>query len=209
MSLIFSRPREGSGPQTRKSTHGKLFGRSVLGGDEHSRNPDVYMVRYWFGPFRLHIMHRGDAGTLLHDHPWWFVTFPLTSYVEEVLLEEKTYDDSPCLERTLNVVKAFRIHYRPARYAHRILGPLPNDMRLRDLSYYRSGKKLFSLDQYAVGISEPRLKELRQAYPTQYGRKMYTLVLRGPVRWAWGFYTDWKGTWVRAGEYFQRNSIQQ
>jgi hypothetical protein len=198
MTLLYSRPRDGKGPQTEKSTNGKLFGRSVLGG-EGSRNPDVYMVRYWFGPFRLHIMHRGDAGGCPHDHPWWFITFPLTSYVEEILVEKTAHvGTAPYLEKELNYVKAFRFHFRPAHYAHRILGPYTADPEL-----FLDGTVYWS------GITDVELAELRSIYPKTYGRNIRTLVLRGSVKWSWGFYLDWKGTWMKASEYFRQNNIQQ
>lgn len=74
-----------------------------------------YMTKLKFGKhLRLHIMHRGDADQDLHDHPADFVTFPLTSYVEEYL------DDNG--ERLTRVVKAFRWHVRKAEFAHRIVG---------------------------------------------------------------------------------------
>ena len=78
---------------------------------------DAYMTRITWGLNRLHIFHRGDGDKDPHDHPWAFTTFPLTSYVEEV---------TECVDgtwiRRREVVRAFRIHRRPATYLHRVLG---------------------------------------------------------------------------------------
>lgn len=210
MTLLYSRPREGKGPQTEKSTNGRLFGRSVLGG-EGSRNKEVYMVRYWFGPFRLYIMHRGDAGVCPHDHPWWFITFPLTPYIEEVLVEKTAATGtSTYLEKRLNVVKAFRAHFRPAHYAHRILGPMPVGIPSDQMRFYRDGDgRYIAVDDYVVGMSDAQLAALRSSYPKVYGRKIWTLVIRGSVKWSWGFYRDWKGTWTKAADYFRENDIKQ
>lgn len=211
-SLIYSRPRDGKGPQTDKSTNGKLFGRSVLGEQREGRDRDVYMVRYWFGPLRFHIMHRGDAGECPHDHPWWFITFPLTSYVEEVLVE-RTRTVSPehalgtsdhevtTLEKELRVVKAFRFHFRPAHYAHRILGPLKKTGAWIDGQFFPTGYKLHMTD----GL----LALFRRTQPDSYGRKIRTIVLRGSVKWSWGFYLNRQGEWMKAADFFRRNNIQQ
>lgn len=88
----------------------------------------VYMTRAWFGNLRFHIFHRGDQDPDCHDHPWDFWTFPLRSYVEEVLTPIRdTYpaDQAPppvCYQRRLEIVRAFRLHYRPATHTHRVLG---------------------------------------------------------------------------------------
>jgi hypothetical protein len=54
--------------------------------DEHDT---PYMTRATIGRLRLHIFWRGDADPDPHDHPWGFWTFPLTSYVEEVIDHER------------------------------------------------------------------------------------------------------------------------
>lgn len=115
-----------------KTSAGKLFGvNRIYGADgEHET---VYMTRAWFGRLRFHIFHRGDADPDCHDHPWGFWTFPLRSYVEEVLDErqERVFrirdgrmvrDDRTYYERRIQVVRAFRLHYRPATHRHRVLG---------------------------------------------------------------------------------------
>lgn len=135
-----------------KTSAGKLFGiNRIYGADGEHETP--YMTRAWFGRLRFHLFHRGDADPDCHDHPWGFWTFPLRSYVEEVLeerVETRWVPDEPILagydehgrpewlehgttvwghqikrtyyERRTQVVKAFRWHYRPATYKHRVLG---------------------------------------------------------------------------------------
>ena len=137
-----------------KTSAGKLFGANNIYGAEDGKET-VYMTRAWFGRLRFHIFFRGDQDPDCHDHPWGFWTFPLRSYVEEVLeerIETRWVADAPVLagydedgrpewlehysvsggsekivrtyfERHFNVVSAFRLHYRPATYKHRVLGP--------------------------------------------------------------------------------------
>jgi hypothetical protein len=69
-----------------------------------------YLVRVMVGPLRLHVFLRGDADPDCHDHPADFWTFPLVPYVEVMP------------DGTSRVVKAFRLHFRRAEFAHRVLG---------------------------------------------------------------------------------------
>lgn len=74
-----------------------------------------YRTAVLIGRLRLHVFHRGDEDPDPHTHPWSFWTFPLTSYLEEVF--------DPCEgTRTLQVVKAWRLHHRSIIHAHRLLG---------------------------------------------------------------------------------------
>lgn len=59
---------------------------------------------------RVHRFVRGDDDRAPHDHPFWFVTFPLADY-------DETYLDARGSLRRRNV-KAFRFHYRPAKHRH-------------------------------------------------------------------------------------------
>lgn len=100
----------------------KFLGRHTIMGDDGS----PYMTRYWIGRLRLHIFYRGDLDPDPHDHPWHFWTFPLTSYVEEVLepILDPVY---PYLmptgyRRFLRVVPAWRLSFRKATHTHRVLG---------------------------------------------------------------------------------------
>lgn len=99
-----------------------FLGIQTIHGDEEERRTP-YMTRVWFGRLRFHIFHRGDADPDCHDHPWDFWTFPLTSYVEEVA--EHVWMSGPLpmqyhLRR--HVIRAFRLHYRPASHCHRVIG---------------------------------------------------------------------------------------
>lgn len=114
-----------------KTSAGKLFGVNVIYGAEDGQKDTPYMVRAWFGRLRLHVFLRGDQDPDCHDHPWGFWTFPLRSYVEEVLEERRETRMIPDREpirstryiRRTQVVRAFRFHYRPATHTHRVLGP--------------------------------------------------------------------------------------
>ncbi len=120
-------------------------------GDDDAGNWTPYMEKWGLhlgplGSVWVHHFHRGDVDRDLHDHPWPFVTFPLTSYVEEVAeyprggwpntCEICDMDDMargcrycalaglpnpPTIETRL--VERFRFHYRPADYQHRVIGP--------------------------------------------------------------------------------------
>jgi hypothetical protein len=123
--------RKGAVFKPKDTSAGRFMGRSTIyGADGEHETP--YMTRFWFGPLRLHIFHRGDADPDCHDHPWDFWTFPLRSYVEEVLeerVETKFLAAGGKTERSYfvrhtQVVKAFRLHYRPATHRHRVLGAL-------------------------------------------------------------------------------------
>lgn len=183
--VLYSRPRP-AGDANPHSTHGKLAGVDRLIG----RSGRPYMTRIFAGLFRLHIIHRGDAGLVPHDHPWWFVTFPLRSYVEEAL--EEQLDGS--VELKLNIVRSFRFHYRPAYYAHRILGrAFPGGLGDQP---YRVGMSLTQIDQ----MLEDRGK--RSAW-----NKIVTLVIRGKVRHAWGYHL--RTGWVPAKQMFTRADYRQ
>lgn len=97
--------------------------RDIYGRDGEHWTP--YMTQIWIGRLRLHIFHRGDADPDCHDHPWEFWTFPLNSYVEEVA-ETRTIGKMDLTgepyEINRKLVEAFSVHYRPADYAHRVVG---------------------------------------------------------------------------------------
>ena len=74
-----------------------------------SDQSEPYLERWiiWFGfTLRLHKFHKGDDDRAFHDHPWWFVTLPMQSYVE------LTPQQGPRL------VKRWRPHFRPAAHQH-------------------------------------------------------------------------------------------
>lgn len=85
------------------------------------------LMLYVIGTLRLHKFHRGDDDRAPHDHPWWFITFPFTSYVEKywfpVVWEgDETHDTETVWVCATRVVKAWRFHYRPAKFRHYVIG---------------------------------------------------------------------------------------
>ena len=165
------------------TTHKKLFGRSDLY-DPVKGSP--YMTRWFFGALRVHKMYSGDLQRDCHDHPWWFITFPFTSYVEEVLrFRRGTY------YRELNVVKAWRFHFRPARYTHRILGSYDKKTPLTDQFYQNRVSGAFM--------------------PAEETKSIWTFVVRGKVKMKWGFWDveheARDGEWVPAKTYFDRLGV--
>lgn len=83
-------------------------------------HPDPYRTvwQMWtpWGKLKLHLFHRGDRDHAFHDHPADFWTFPLTSYVDH------PFDPETRQPRPYELVRAFRVHYRPAEYAHKLIG---------------------------------------------------------------------------------------
>lgn len=100
--------------------------------DIHGKEGEgVYMTRrIFFRHFRYHVFHRGDADLAWHDHPFKFVTFPLNDYYEEVLfswaaIEGKIYAEGLHELFFTQRVRRFRLHWRAAEHAHRVLDPKP------------------------------------------------------------------------------------
>ena len=75
---------------------------------------DRWILYLGFGCLRLHKFYRGDDNRAPHDHPFSFWTFPLKSYREHV------YDETGFVES--RVVRALRVHYRPATFRHIVTG---------------------------------------------------------------------------------------
>lgn len=151
-----------------------------------------YMTRYWFGRLRLHVFHRGDYDPDCHDHPWDFYTFPLTSYVEEVLepvRQARLTKAEPPPEkfyRVQRVVRRFRLHFRPAEHCHRVLGAWTG----RWVRYDSSRGELLTSKAPDV-LSKPQVAED--------GRKIVTIVWQCGVRRKWGFWKDREGRWCWQG----------
>jgi hypothetical protein len=130
----------------------ELFGRRW--GFERSpivHDGSLYMSRwilYVAGcTLRLHHIMRPDLARSLHNHPFWFVTFPLGTYREE-------YWDAwySIIGRKLSrTVRAWRPHFRGVDFRHRI---------------------------------------------TYLERPVWTIVITGPYRQKWGFFTT-PDTFVR------------
>jgi hypothetical protein len=153
------------------------FIHTIYGVDGEHNTP--YMTRVWLGRLRLHIFHRGDADPDCHDHPWDFWTFPLTSYVEEVAEKLPLHVDSQygtlfSVQRyrlRRQVVRAFRLHYRPATHCHRVIGRW-------------------------TGRDEPFRQFLEpEPWPETDAGRIYTLVWRGRSGRAWGFLKNRDGQW--------------
>ena len=145
----------------------------------HDDDDGPYMTWIWIGRLRLHVFHRGDADPDCHDHPWDFWTFPLTSYVEEVARPGIAcavqnsglivVGDAPVM--TECVVRAFRLHFRPAEHTHRVLG-----------------RHFFTLDPDDIEwLPDP-------VHVTRPGR-IVTIVWRGGARRKWGFLKNREGRW--------------
>jgi hypothetical protein len=75
---------------------------------------DRFIV-YAGGTLRLHKFYRGDDARAPHNHPWWFITFPFTTYTEETYTEDGWFTG-------VRVVRAWRFHFRSAKYCHVVLG---------------------------------------------------------------------------------------
>ena len=72
-------------------------------------NGEAYLERWilWCGiTLRVHKFHKGDDDRAFHDHPWWFVTLPLRSYVETTPSQSQV------------TVRRFRPYFRPASHQH-------------------------------------------------------------------------------------------
>lgn len=91
----------------------RLIRKKVIFGCESRGDADSpYLTRwrFWerkFGAQYLHLFHRSDHD-VMHDHPWWFVTFILwRGYIEE----------TPAGRRRL---WPLTLHFRPAKWVHRV-----------------------------------------------------------------------------------------
>lgn len=115
-----SNPREDRQRSTWRNYFITVFGRRV--GFQYAPlfiNDRPYMTRYivYLGPInlRVHQFFRGDDDRAPHNHPWWFITFPFSTYVEAGF-EKGVY-------KGVRFVKRWRFHYRPATFEHIVLGP--------------------------------------------------------------------------------------
>ena len=69
----------------------------------------AYLERWilWCGiTLRLHKFHKGDDDRAFHDHPWWFITMPLQTYIERTPTNKAAR------------VARWRPHFRPASHRH-------------------------------------------------------------------------------------------
>lgn len=101
----------------------EVFGRRTgLETDTVFINGERYLDRwilYVGGPcIRLHRFWRGDDDRAVHDHPWAFWTLPLTHYTEIV---QRKFDENFYYNQR-KLVRAWRLHKRPAKYRHYVVG---------------------------------------------------------------------------------------
>lgn len=87
---------------------------TVYGVHEMHATPYRTKIQLPFG-WRIHKFHRPDLDRAWHDHPNHFWTFPFSDY-----MEEHFYPSSGLIMP--HRVKAWRWHYRPATYTHRLIG---------------------------------------------------------------------------------------
>ena len=179
---------------------------TIYGVDKDHNTP--YMFRAWIGRLRLHIFYRGDADPDCHDHPWDFWTFPLTPYVEEVVVSRNPYegvtDQSsatvelgivegtiPLHKKIVQVVPAFRWSFRPATHCHRVLGAW-NGRHIRLAGYSFGEEEWPHYDSYdAMGDPKP----VQDYYPATSDQKIVTIVWRSKPKRSWGFLKNRDGQW--------------
>jgi hypothetical protein len=130
-----------------------------------------YMTRIWAGRLRLHIFYRGDNDPDPHDHPWDFWTFPLTSYVEEVTTRGWVDVGVIGYQSHLKVVRAFRLHHRPATYCHRVLG------------------------RALIAVYGSQDGNIFEVLPAAVPGRIITVVWRGKGERKWGFLRNRDGKW--------------
>lgn len=110
----------------------------------HGRPYLLRLIAYFGATLRLHRFVRGDDDRAPHDHPWWFITFPFTSYVERYWLPCPTItftagmplpgepgfacDSNSGISygtkwvEDVRVVKAWRFHFRERKFRHFVVG---------------------------------------------------------------------------------------
>lgn len=87
------------------------FEKTTVWGGQDTPYLTRWVMYLGWGTLRLHKFWRGDDDSLgSHTHPWWFITFPLRSYIER-RYKKGRYTG-------LFEVKAFRFHFRPAAHEH-------------------------------------------------------------------------------------------
>lgn len=106
---------------TKVKRYGLTWGRLFFGFERSTivikgeRYMDRWII-YFIGTLRLHKIYCPDHSRNgeLHNHPWWFVTFPLRGYVEITRAEGAWASRA-------HYVEPYRFHYRPLDYQHRIV----------------------------------------------------------------------------------------
>jgi hypothetical protein len=169
--------------------------------DEEIRGGKKYMTRLLIGRLRLHIFHRGDNDADPHDHPWDFWTFPLRSYVEEVLypvggiLDSSGKHIETKFAKVIQVVPAFRWSFRKAEHRHRVLGRF-NGRFKRPVKW--EGDEVVMWDSYAAPATHVPFRSVFNGtnfQPDYDTGKIITIVWRGKFRREWGFWKSTAGRW--------------
>lgn len=174
-----------------------LFGCNTIYDRDQANIP--YMTRVWIGRLRLHIFHRGDSDPDPHDHPFSFWTFPLTSYVEEVTIDEGVVHEGftetglrrpsvPDGEHSYSIVwqivPAWRWNFRPAEHTHRVLGRYTGFCRRAEGAYNTTTLPIPASAGVPPGF-----------VPLHDGGRMTTIVWRSPYKRMWGFLKCRNGRW--------------
>lgn len=149
-----------------------------------------YLSRYRFGRLMFHIFHTGDPDPDCHDHPYGFWTFPLVSYVEEVIVPQLAdslhgpFDSvQPVIcepskaVRHLRVVPRFKFTFNKATHTHRVIGPWNGYSTTPNGYEYRG--------QPATKYHIPGVKS----------GKVVTIVLRQRTSRKWGFLKNEGNKW--------------
>ena len=198
MTNMESLPTDPKQPTTKYVPHTEPFFSfsTIRSRDDNSK----YMTRLCIGRLRLHIMWRGDDDDC-HDHPWDFWTFPLTSYVEEILIPTggevhyvedgtvRTYN--PTFKRLQNIVPAGRLTFRPAEHRHRILGRYSGELVLP--GHEDDARLDYSSFKASATKAAPMLARGWTAKHEQ--RPIVTIVWRSPYKRQWGFWKNRAGRW--------------
>ncbi len=169
---------------------GKFFGWKNRIYGRNNEHDTVYMTRFWLGRLRLHVFWRGDYDPDHHDHPWGFWTFPLRSYVEDVVI--RRFDPVSGMEvpsrTTRQVVPAFKLQYRPATHTHRVLGSYSGNV-LDDFGFIHpmSARQAERLLDSSFERFEP--------YYDRPSKTVVTIVWRGKDERKWGFLKNRDGRW--------------
>jgi hypothetical protein len=164
----------------------KFFGKSIIKMDDG----DPYLSRWWVGRLRFHVFHRGDQDPDCHDHPWGFWTFPLVSYVEEVIeprLADSLHGPFNSVQsvvcppskavRYLRVVPRFRFTFNKATHTHRVLGPWNG----------------YSTTQ--SGYEYPGVQKTKYHNPGVKSGRVVTIVFRQRAFREWGFLKNQGNKW--------------
>jgi hypothetical protein len=80
-----------------------------------------FFTQVWVWRLRLNIFHGPDPSLSFHDHAWSFCSFPLSSYVEDVLDTDTGYV-------TRKVVSRFWPNAKRAAHTHRYVGRWSGEM---------------------------------------------------------------------------------